>query len=184
MDSLETEIKLKVVDALKAHEQLLADGFIIHKPRIFEANTLYDTPTQELRGRGVMLRLRQAGDTATITFKGPKSISRHKSREEHETIVSDISIAAKILSGLGYAPAFRYQKFRTEYYRAGERGLALLDETPIGWYIELEGEPSWIDAVAERLGYAQSAYITESYFALYQSTCELQKRNPSDMIFT
>ena len=72
-----------------------------------------------------------------------------------------------MLSRLDFIPTFRYEKFRTEYHRAGETGVATLDETPIGVYLELEGAPAWIDRSARRLGFAESDYSTASYYGLY-----------------
>ena len=36
----------------------------------------------------------------------------------------------------------------------GSRGIAMLDETPVGTYIELEGSEAWIDRTARRMGLA------------------------------
>jgi adenylate cyclase len=49
---------------------------------------------------------------------------------------------------------FRYEKFRTEWEM--EDGHLVLDETPIGVWAELEGQPLWIDATLEKLGIAAS----------------------------
>ena len=63
--------------------------------------------------------------------------------------------------------AFRYEKFRTEFQRRGSKGIATLDETPIGTYLELEGDPQWIDRMARTLGYEEKDYITASYARLF-----------------
>ena len=46
-----------------------------------------------------------------------------------------------------------------------------LDETPIGNFIELEGEPQWIDQTANELGFPESTYVTSSYATLYVNHC-------------
>jgi hypothetical protein len=58
-----------------------------------------------------------------------------------------------------------------------------LDETPIGCFIELEGEPGWIDVVAEKLGFDESSYITASYGGLYRQHRERAPEAPEWMIF-
>ena len=40
----ETEIKLAVKDARSARRLLREAGFVVSRPRVFEANTVFDTP--------------------------------------------------------------------------------------------------------------------------------------------
>jgi adenylate cyclase class 2 len=69
---------------------------------------------------------------------------------------------------MGYVPAFRYEKYRTEWAApAGGEGKLVLDETPIGVWAELEGEPEWIDAMLERLGVNPEQCLTDSYGKLF-----------------
>ena len=44
----------------------------------------------------------------------------------------------------------------------------MIDETPIGNFAELEGEPEWIDHVAVELGVPHSEYMTLSYGRLFE----------------
>jgi len=118
-----------------------------------------------------------------VTYKGKQGESKHKSREELEVDVSDGAMARRIIERLGFRAGFRYQKYRTEYKQAGRSGIATLDETPIGIYLELEGAPDWIDRTARRLGYAESDYITLSYGRLYAEQCRKNGQAPADMIF-
>lgn len=163
----ETEIKLRVASAAAGKELLLLAGFQILHERVFEANIVFDTTEQELRSRGELLRLRQAGSLYTLTYKGLATTGRHKSREELETTVLDFENTQKILNRLGFAQIFRYEKYRTEFHKPGEPGIATLDETPIGTFLELEGTSDWIDDTAPRIGFAPGDYITESYGALF-----------------
>ena len=163
----EVEIKLPVKDAGSARRRLRSAGFDVTKPRIFESNVIFDTPALDLRRRGALIRLREAGGKAVVTSKGPPKITRHKSREELETGIGDARVAAKILDRLGYVPGFRYEKYRTEFQRAGDAGVAMLDETPAGVFLELEGPARWIDATARELGFSKRDYITASYVRLH-----------------
>ena len=45
----ETEIKLAVKDARSARRLLRTAGFVVSRPRVFEANTVFDTPELSLR---------------------------------------------------------------------------------------------------------------------------------------
>jgi adenylate cyclase class 2 len=59
----------------------------------------------------------------------------------------------------------------------------MLDETPVGVYLELEGTPHWIDLTARRLGFQESDYITASYGRVYLDWCAARGCKPGDMTF-
>ena len=155
-----------MVEDLRALARKLLDtGFRLVTHRTHEMNLLYDLPGQPLRRRGELLRLRQYGRSWTLTHKGKGKAGRHKSRVETETAVEDGVRLDAILRALGFAPSFRYEKFRTEW--SDGRGHVVVDETPIGDLAEIEGDPEWIDSTARRLGVAPSQYITDSYAGLF-----------------
>jgi adenylate cyclase class 2 len=91
---------------------------------------------------------------------------------------------SQILARLDFTPAFRYEKYRTEYQRGKEKGVATLDETPIGVWLELEGPPAWIDRNARRLGFTESNYSTASYYGLYVDYCRERGLQPTNMTWT
>ena len=178
----ENEIKLAIPDARAGRALLRRAGFRISKRRVLETNVVFDLPEGLLRRTGRLLRLRTAGKIATLTYKGPGDSSRHKSREEIETLVADAEAMAAIASKVGFEPVFRYQKYRTEYTRA-DGGVATLDETPIGIFCELEGPPDWVDRVTVELGFQLSDQNTRSYGRLYQEWCARQGIQPTNMEF-
>jgi adenylate cyclase class 2 len=161
----EVEIKFAVDDLAAIESKLRALGFRQQTPRTHEMNTLYDLPAGVLRGRGELLRLRRYGDFWTLTHKGRGSAGRHKSRAELETRVAEGEQMDGILRALGFAPSFRYEKFRSEW--SDGAGHVVLDQTPIGNYGEIEGPPEWIDRIAGALAIAESKYITDSYAQLF-----------------
>ena len=190
------EIKLPVADRqamLRQLRRLKAAG----GARVHEMNTLYDTPVGTLAREGKLVRirvvrpapLRGAGKAtrkarsaapaqpALLTYKGPAqgggwSASfhgrRYKIREEHEVRVEDAPALAGVFEGMGLRPWFRYEKYRSTYRLPGLPGLVVeLDETPIGDFLELEGEPTAIDRCAALLGFRPAEYIAKSYGALF-----------------
>jgi len=179
----ETEIKLALRDARSGRKMLRDTGFVVSCKRVFEANTILDTPELGLRSRSCLLRLREAGPVATVTYKGVPEIGRHKSREELEVRVTSAASMLAIAERLGYTRKFRYEKYRTEYQQPGRAGVAMLDETPVGVFLELEGTPAWIDRIARRLGFDQGDYVTSSYGRIYLEWCAATGRMPSDMTF-
>jgi adenylate cyclase class 2 len=164
---LETEVKIALADAVAARSRIEGLGFRVSVPRSFESNTIYDTAGQELRQANMLLRLRQTGERRVITWKGPGVPGPHKSRPEIETTVGSLESLDGILRQLGYAPLFRYEKYRTEFAAPDAAGTIVLDETPIGDFLELEGAGDWIDETARRLGFTKDNYVLESYGRLF-----------------
>jgi adenylate cyclase class 2 len=144
---------------------------------------LYDTPAGDLRNRGIVLRVRQVGAKALLTYKGPATTGKHKTREEIEVRFSTAIELPQILERIGYVPVFCYEKYRTEYQGSDRVGIATLDETPVGVFLELEGPPDWIDHAASDLGFSESDYITISYASLYANDCAARGAAPGNMVF-
>ncbi len=181
----ETEVKIPLSRATGITDRLHAVGLRVSVPRVFEANTLYDTSEQALRRAGTILRLREAGDKFVLTWKGRREIRTHKSREEIETTIGSRDALHEIFGRLGYQPMFRYEKYRTEFRSEANpaAGVVTLDETPIGDFLEIEGAGEWIDSTAKRLGFEAKDYVVESYAALYVADCRRRGVEPTNMIF-
>ena len=179
----EVEIKLRISDADAGREMLERSGLKLAAARVFEHNILFDTEDLRLRSGRKLLRLRQVGESCWLTFKGPPEEGRHKSREELEVKVGALATMIEVFERLGYRPTFRYEKFRTEYTAGDKGGVVTLDETPIGCFLEIEGAPEWIDAMASNLGFREADYLTASYASLYFAWCEQAGVQPADMVF-
>ena len=182
-NATETEVKIRLVDRAATQENISRAGLAPSVPRIFEANALYDTRDRSLREREMILRLRQVGDSAVITWKGPDQPGPYKSRAELETSIGSYEALHQILVNLGYDVTFRYEKFRTEFAAPGKEGVVTLDETPIGDFLELEGPGKWIDETASQLGFGRKDYILDSYARLYLADCERRGVEPTHMVF-
>ena len=173
----ETEVKLRVASAEAARAMLDRLGAVHERPRVFEDNVLYDDPAGSLRTAGCVLRLREVGGEALLTFKGPKRVVEGaKSRDEHETCVASAAEMRAILAAAGYRPIFRYQKYRETWRFRGVE--VVVDETPIGTFFEIEGELASIHAAASALGYTANDYLSDSYVGLF-----LASGRAGDMVF-
>ncbi|MGA3211777.1 MAG: class IV adenylate cyclase [Terriglobales bacterium] len=161
----EIEIKFIVADPPALRNKLRKCGFCEVTPRTREMNSLYDTPRQDLRRRGELLRIRRYGVRWVLTHKAKAQSGRHKSRVETETGIDNGSKLALILLALGFQSWFRYEKFRSEW--SDGKGHVVIDETPIGWFSEIEGPPRWIDATAKRLGVPREQYLTSNYAQMF-----------------
>jgi adenylate cyclase class 2 len=165
---LEIEIKLKVSREPEVRDRIgRAGGRLLHD-REFEDNRVFDFPDQTLLRRGEMLRIRILERGVILTFKGPGRVeSGKKVREETESLLAPAEAGAitQIIERIGLIQAFRYQKYRTTWEIKGLH--VTLDETPIGTFLELEGDSASIDSVAGLLGYTPGEYISASYRDLY-----------------
>jgi adenylate cyclase class 2 len=182
---IEIEIKLRLPSKLgKIRRRLRALGFRMTKRRALESNILFDNPKRTLRKHGKLIRVRNINGRSVLTYKGPSEPSKYKKRPELEIDLPKDASMEEILTQIGYRPVFRYEKFRTEYIkRAGNGGKVLLDETPIGNFLEIEGSPRWIDGSARLLGFSSDDYITRSYGYLYLAYCREKRIPPKDMLF-
>jgi adenylate cyclase, class 2 len=150
----EIEIKLRIsnIAELRAKLQSLR---AVAGLRVFERNILYDTPGDDLRSSGRLLRIRIESPTAgtknaartarnhasrrlqsatrgVLTYKAPitgladsEASRRYKEREEIEIEFHPADRLEAILRSLGFHPGFTYEKFRTEYRLAKLKGLNL-----------------------------------------------------------
>jgi adenylate cyclase, class 2 len=177
----EVEIKFRIRD-LRALTRTLKDvGFRRLTRSTHEMNVLYDLPGQKLRKRGELLRVRKYGEHWLLTHKAKGKAGRHKVRVELETLVEDGEKMDAILRALGFAPTFRYEKFRAEW--GDGTGHVVLDETPIGSFGEIEGPARWIDRTARTLGILPADYITQTYADLFFAWKRRTRSRAGEMTF-
>jgi adenylate cyclase class 2 len=177
----EVEIKFQIADLRALTRALKRAGFKRVTPSTHEMNALYDLPGQKLRRQGQLLRLRKYGDQWVLTHKSKSKAGRHKIRRELETDVENGERMDAILRALGYAPTFRYEKYRAEW--SDGAGHVLLDETPIGVFGEIEGTARWIDRTARALGIQSADYITQTYADLFFQWKRKTRSQAAEMTF-
>jgi adenylate cyclase class 2 len=178
----EIEIKFRVADLRALARKLQGAGFRLVTPRTHEMNTLYDLPGEVLRKRRELLRLRNYGSSWKLTHKSSGKTGRHSSRVELETGVYDGTKMDAILRALGYAPSFRYEKFRAEW--KDKTGNVVVDQTPVGNFCEIEGPSRWIDDTARKLGVNRDEYITKNYATLFAEWKQRAGSAAKEMTFT
>lgn len=133
--------------------------------RRLQRDTLLDTADRRLLGAGTALRVRADGDRAFLTFKGPVVPGAMKAREEIETEAASAEALLAICAALGFTPGFRYEKYREEFTLPGV--VIAVDDTPVGVFVEVEGDEAAIHTVAAQLGFTAADYVTASYRALF-----------------
>lgn len=190
----EIEVKLRIGDLRQIIKDIRRLGARCDG-RVFERNTLYDTPDGDFRRSDMLLRLRvetparselvRAGKRrAVVTSKAPapaSARSRYKVKLEREVAVDSPEKWPATLRSLGFRPGFVYEKYRTTFRLPG---LHLdLDETPVGTFLELEGSPRAIDRAARALGFSPRDYIRGTYWDVFQAECRRRGRFPKNMRF-
>jgi adenylate cyclase class 2 len=178
----EIELKLPTADLPAVRRRLEQHGAGLERPRHEESNELYDDGEGRLQKADCALRLRRTEGEYRLTFKGPARFTQGvRSREERETTVADLAEMAAILERLGFSRRFRYEKHREEW-RFEDCAVAL-DETPIGDFVEIEGDPAAIRRVVAALELDSAAAIPHSYPSLYALRRKENPKLPADMVF-
>lgn len=175
----ETEIKFPVENHT-LYTQKLQEFHAATEPETFEDSIVFDDSNHTLYQKGYLLRLRKS-DKITLTFKKPLEKSQFKVMEEYEIEVSDFIKTETILKMLGYERTFRYQKRRKTFALQG--ALITFDETPIGNFIEIEGEKEKIKEIAGLLNLPMENGTSKTYMELYIEYCKMHNLIPADMVF-
>ncbi|MGE5413029.1 MAG: class IV adenylate cyclase [Syntrophomonadaceae bacterium] len=178
----ETEVKLPAADLERVRDRLAGLGARLRAERHDESNDLYDDEDRSLSKSGRTMRLRRAAGRAVLTYKGVARFEQGaRVREEREVDVSDPAEAEGILNGLGLRRRFRYEKRREEWDGGG--CVVALDETPIGDFVEIEGDPTAIRKLVASLGLDAGEAIASSYPELYLRRRQQDPTLPPDMVF-
>jgi len=179
---IEIEVKVRIGKTADIESRLRALGAYPESPRTLEDDTLYDFPNRKFTKKGSILRLRHREDGGVLTYKEKvKTRMRAKVRKELETGVSCLDDLREIVEALGLKPIWRYQKYRSSFRLGGLH--ALVDELPIGNFMELEGPKAEIDRWAGALGFTEDQFILESYRELHDAWREEKGLPEGDMVF-
>jgi adenylate cyclase class 2 len=178
---VEREINLRFDSAEAAREAVIATGAAPLRCRRLQEDALLDTDDEMLRRQGCALRIRTEGGKSLLTLKGPIQPGTMKIREEHETVVGDGAVLQHVFEALGLHVWFRYEKYREEY--AAEEVTIAIDETPVGTFVELEGNEHGILAMTAALGRSPADFILDSYRGLFFRNREALGIEGHDMVF-
>lgn len=179
--ALEQEVKLAYPDVEAARLAVTtAGGRLVVSRRLLD-DRFFDTHDLRLRRESQALRIRQDGELATLTWKGPPQPGAVKTREEIEADCTNANDLLALLGALGYVPCFRSQKFREEY--ALGAALVTVDETPFAVFVEVEASPDVIGDVVSRLGRTPADYEVASYVTLWRRWCTARNVPFGDMLF-
>jgi len=177
----ERELKFALRDrTLDDMRRILADaGAQRRRAAARECNWVFDR-RDELFGSSRLLRLRTDGSGCRLTFKGPPRFEENlKVRDEIEVAIGHAEAMRDLLVRLGYRVVRRYEKVREEWQLGAV--VVALDHTPIGDFVELEGDDA--TAAAGRMGFDVRAAERRSYLRLYEDWRRDHPELPADMMF-
>jgi predicted adenylyl cyclase CyaB len=179
--TVERELKFAQVDLDALRSRLVELEAERVGPAAFEENWLLDRGV-ELERQSSILRVRaEEGRGALVTFKGPTTYEGAvKVRPELELRVESAETALALFEALDYRVVRRYQKLREEWRLGAE--VICLDHTPIGDFVEFEGDKA--TAVAKRCGFDPARAVRKSYLMLYADHAASHPEAPRDMVFT
>ena len=176
---IERELKFADADHETLRDRLQSLEAELQGPKRLEDNWVFDKK-DELTESGSLLRLRVDRSGTWLTFKGPASYDGSvKVRDEIETLVDSVDAMRGILESLGYRQIYRYQKYREEWHLGSI--IISLDHTPIGDFVEFEGEGC--ETVARRFGLDPEKAERRNYLRLYADFSKDRPGSPEDMVF-
>ena len=145
--------------------------------KVHERDIYYNAPHRDFGTTDEALRLRYAGGSCTLTYKGKKMREfRLKAREELNCGVDSGEIIEQILQRLGFFKVAEVEKWR-EYYSYRGATVSLDEVKGLGSFVEIEapGSPGmenpeeFVRAIAEELG-IEGEPILSSYLELLLAT--------------
>jgi adenylate cyclase class 2 len=132
--------------------------------------------------------LRVVGGRGTVTLK-EKVVSavRAKVRTETETAVEAPDAMRAVFARVGLARVYRYQKYRSYHAwtdpQNGRQLMISLDHTPIGVFLELEGDADSIVRAAAAMGFSPADHILDDYLTMHKAWLAQRGAPFGDMIF-
>lgn len=182
---IEVEQKFAVEDLAKIELQLEQLQATL-TPRIEQIDLYYAHPVKDFAHTDEALRIRQVGEQAWVTYKGPKLDQQTKTRHELEIRLPAESRAAEncqqLFQLLGFTPAGEVRKFRrTAILQRDDHHVEVaLDEVHgLGSFVEIETRVSeseltsarkTVQMLASELGLVESE--RSSYLELLASSTE------------
>jgi len=161
---IEAKIKVTALEPIVETLTILGAHFVQSAEQI---DTYFMDTHKLLHKNDCGLRIRQqiadGLTSAEVTFKGPRTDSRFKSRPEYETGIDNVAMMEKIFDALGYHKRLTFKKKR-DLWRLDHCDVCLDELTELGCFVEVEGPgEAAITGVLEKLNLHNEPHITDSY---------------------
>lgn len=184
---IETEIKLAIDESLvKKVIAKIEEEFDCKKTESFHQTThqfFFEDYTQQ----NAFPRIRNEEDgSITLTVKAKlKESTEFFKRIELETAVSDAEKVIAMMPFFGFPKRISWEKKRHSFLMNGSSDLCFfLDETPMGWFLEIEGEENKIEDAIARLNLQELKRINNAYLGLWEEYKKEHGISSNDMMFS
>jgi predicted adenylyl cyclase CyaB len=160
----ELELKAVVPDLDASRARLLQQGATLREEGKLR-DRRFDTEDRALRNRDIVLRVREFVSPSTkrvsLDWKGAAGFeSGYKERDEVSLSVTDASAAAHILEGAGFGVSCEIER-DIQVFDVSGATVRFERYAQMDTLVEVEGEPSAIEAAITALGIPRSAFTTE-----------------------
>ena len=183
---IETEIKLALEESLvKDIITKIEKGFNCKKSNPFHQIThqfFFEDYTQQ----NAFPRIRNEEDGGiTLTMKAKlKENSEFFKRIELETVISDAEKVIAMMPFFGFPKKISWEKKRHSFLMNGTHDICFfLDETPMGWFLEIEAEEKEIEDAITKLGLREAKRINKAYLGLWEEYKKEHGVSSDDMMF-
>ncbi len=151
------EARLKTLDAEPLRDIRQVDTYFVDQHKLLHKNDC---------GLRIRQEFADGRQIAMVTFKGPRSVGKYKSRPEFETGIGDADVMKKIFESLGYTQRITLEKKRA-VWRLDACHVCLDDVPPLGFFVEVEGpDDAAIFGVLEKLDLQEEPHISSGYASM------------------
>lgn len=166
---LEIEAKAAIENKEEIKQRILEAGGKYIRVET-QSDIYFAHPSRDFMKTDEALRIREAGNEYTLTYKGPKLDKLTKTREEIEIKLDDPAPMAEVLKMLGFMEVAPVVKTRS-HYTLGDYQVALDEVEGLGHFIEIEKhadsyKPEELVELLKSLGVEESKMERRSYLEL------------------
>lgn len=166
---LEIEAKAAIENKEEIKQRILEAGGKYIRVET-QSDIYFAHPSRDFMKTDEALRIREAGNEYTLTYKGPKLDKLTKTREEIEIKLDDPVPMAAVLKMLGFMEVAPVVKTRS-HYTLGDYQVALDEVEGLGHFIEIEKhadsyKPEELVELLKSLGVEESKIERRSYLEL------------------
>jgi predicted adenylyl cyclase CyaB len=179
INNKEIEIKFKIESIEKLREKLKENGAQF-RGKAFQKTFRFDTHEKKLEKMNKFLRVR-TGFKKTLTLKEKIEDKNFKKRKETELEIEDPKKMTSILKKLGFTKILIMEKNREKWFF--KKTEIVIDELPMGKFIEIEGSEDSIEKVIKILNLDSKKRILGTYWDLWRDFKKKNNLKGEDIIF-
>ncbi len=184
---IETEIKLAIAESLvKDIIAKIEKEFDCRKSNPFHQTT-HQFFFEDYTKQNAFPRIRNEEDgSISLTVKAKlKESSIFFKRIEIETAIDNAEKVIDMMPFFGFPKKISWEKKRHSFLMNGDADVCFfLDETPMGWFLEIEAEEAKIEEAIAKLELQEATIINRTYLGLWEDYKTEHSISSDDMMFS